>query len=285
MAPEARIYYPPGQEEAFNAAIATVPGVIILGRKETKPLKVTEISAGKFIEFIQGEEPTLTVPKVSFQKAFASLQVLPAERQKKIITSFLTERVEGFPNAEDYAKFLSKLNSIQWFNLGEEPDQKQVRKSVNEYREKSGQAPIKISFVRDLKQALKERNAFDEPNLMRRNEKWMERSEEEERIRYELWRLAETTTVNTARKSLKRLIENSDWGLIKAEVDRWSNVMAYCIRSIIISSADNFMDMTSDKNPILPLLNIFQMGGWPLGEVKGKFHVFFPKQNQVKLSQ
>lgn len=282
MSPEARVYYPPGQEEAFNLKVAEVPGAKILGLKEIKPLKVTEISAGKFIEFIQGEEPTLTVPKVSFQRAFASLRVLPADRQEEIITSFLLNRVEGFPQAKDYGRFLSLINGIGWFNLTGEVDQGMAEQFVNQHREKSAQDPIEVSITRDLNTALEEKNAFDEPNLMRRNKAWKERTKEEESIRYELWRLAESATVNVARESLRRITENSGLGLNKATTERWSYVMAHSIRSIIIHAADNFMDMKMDENPVLPLLNIFQMGGWPLGEVDGKFHLFFPAQNQIR---
>ena len=276
MAPEARIWFPQGQEEAFNAAIATVPGAIILSRKETKPLKVTEISAGKFIEFIQGEEPTFTVQKVSFQRAFETLRSFPTERQEQVITSFLGERVEGFPNASEYGRFLALINGIGWFNLTGEVDQGMAEQFVNQHREKSAQDPIEVSITRDLHTVLEERNAFDEPNLMRRNKAWKERTKEEDDIRYEIWKLAESASVNAARESLRRIIENSGLGLNKATTERWSYVMAHSIRSIIIHAADNFMDIKMDENPVLPLLNIFQMGGWPLGEVDGKFHLFFP---------
>ncbi len=58
-----------------------------------------------------------------YPEIFTSLRKMAFPQQERLLVSFFTEKVEGFPNGEELGKELAKINNIHWFRPNQEPEQ------------------------------------------------------------------------------------------------------------------------------------------------------------------
>lgn len=60
---------------------------------------------------------------IYYPDIFTSLRKMTLSQQERLLVSFFTERLEGFPNGEELGKELARINNIHWFRPNQEPEQ------------------------------------------------------------------------------------------------------------------------------------------------------------------
>ena len=60
---------------------------------------------------------------IYYPDIFTSLRKMTLPQQERLLVSFFTERLEGFPNGEELGKELARINNIHWFRPNQEPEQ------------------------------------------------------------------------------------------------------------------------------------------------------------------
>ena len=105
-------------------------------KDKTDRLKIEEISTATLSQFVYSQEPDLIAlsKDIIYHGLFNVLRKnLPQPRQEELLVTFLTQQVEDFPNGEKVAKFIAKLNNIDWFEPQEEPSHEQLQQLSDQF--------------------------------------------------------------------------------------------------------------------------------------------------------
>lgn len=283
MAPEARVYYPPGQEGAFNTAIATVSGAKIIGKKESSPLPLAKVSPHKLAEFLQ-ETTGLEISRISYHNIFSSIRPLPVERQKQLLASFFSQRVRDFPNPEGFAEFLADMNVIPWLTPTEEPDYARIQGVVDRHQVEFGREPLDLRLIRDWDTVWDNRLPYD-IDIPNNNQKMYPKNNNQEEVKYLSYAMTTAVVQSGARKNIERSINESSLEIFNRNKTNMARRITMRIGNLFKEASRWTMDHagTGTKSPYQPLIDdIFKSGGWPIGQLGKEYLVFFPSQSQPK---
>ena len=115
-------------------------------KKEYRPISVSKISPSELGQFLTFKGLKFW-EKPSYIDIFSTLRrFFKEDQQRDLLVCFYTEGVKDFPNAENFAKELIRINNINYFEPKEEPDSSLLQELANQHLTRLGlqEAPIKI---------------------------------------------------------------------------------------------------------------------------------------------
>lgn len=124
---------------------------------ELRRIPIKEVTPSTLAEFLKSQEPSLNFTTAEREGGHATYsQVLPKLRgalshfkQEELFTKFFTETVINFPNGRSLARYLAKVNNIDWFNPKEEPHSDHLSRLTNEYFRRLNLLPLPLKIIKE----------------------------------------------------------------------------------------------------------------------------------------
>jgi len=280
----------------------------ISNRNEIFPKILTQLLKGQGSE---GENKIRISRRDNYSKAVSALRTLPAFRQEKLLKDFFEQEINDLHNSEKLASFLAMINNASWFAPSQNPDITALQKHVDSYFFGLNHHPfLRVRLIdRDWKKAWEAEKFIVRwlNNLSINNSKIIELNSikiEQSRIENHLIRFnqkSETKAVleiaaeaakqtmraslkNSSRNSFSHYYRNTQW---KPKV---MEQMAANVRDDAVLAAkwiiaeDKMQNIGyTNGNPYLSLIEIYNLGFWPIGPVEDNFVIFVPppKTSQI----
>ena len=129
---------------------------------EFQIIPIEKVTPLVFAQFLKSHEPNLDFSTAEKERELATYsQVLPNLRssklragisflrQEELFAKFFTETVINFPNGHSLARYLAKVNSIDWFNPKEEPLPESLQTLSSEYFRRLNLSPLPLRIIKE----------------------------------------------------------------------------------------------------------------------------------------
>lgn len=244
-------------------------------------ITVEQISPLSLAEFLSQEiwqQELFSKSKATdYSKIFASLRKQPLELQKRLLVMFYCIKVRNFPNGQELGKELAKINNIHWFRPNQEPELSVLEQLKRTYLERlnyPSESPIPLKIIRENWDA-----ARDADRDTSRRMAWVATRQILGRYGSTVWDAALTAVgtawdeargasrpARAARDAAEGAIGGVNWKTA-ATVAKW-----YAARDTEWIVVKDLMPARgfSKGNPFEPLMEMYDLGCWPIGPVINK---------------
>lgn len=86
-----------------------------------------------------------------YPSIFTSLREMAFSQQERLLVSFFTGGVEGFPNGKEFGEMLARINNIPWFRPKQEPEPGILEQLARTYLERLNyhSRPLPLKIIRE----------------------------------------------------------------------------------------------------------------------------------------
>jgi hypothetical protein len=220
-------------------------------------------------------------------KFLPTLRDYPRDQQRELLSCAFGPEGANFPHGEELGVFLAEVNNIRWFSPEEKPDEKFLQQMVDKNLKALNRETLPIRLiVSDFKAAMKARKANDSVSLI----PWQVNSYPESENR--AWGAVLIATRGAGAKTdlAREVVWQEAMCGREALFDAIKTLPTSVTRSVILSSTvvtarcaawilvQELMPQRGykDGNPFAQLIEIYKIGCWPIGVVRGEFVIFIP---------
>lgn len=189
------------------------------------------------------------------------LSGVPQQEVRNLISSVLTSRSPDFPNVNQLPSILARISQISWLNPNQKFDDADVSDQINRLYEILDLPKKHVTFTSDFGHALTiKEEASSEPIWRNRMDKIRDKSQKilEKSDRFREWDYARNLGLAASFKAMKT----------EAGPSIQRRVGAAAQYEVI-------SDISSEPNPFEPLIAIYSMGLWPIGQTESEGFVIF----------
>jgi len=264
MTPVAEIWVPEGVNEKNLTKLLELIGGRVEEFPELKPIPVGEISPFSMATFLKKFRPGLKFGRQpTYPQIFSELRDLPLDKQKELLVDFYSKGVEAFPNGKELGVFLAKLNNIHWFQPEIQPEMELLKNLCQQTLSRLNLPDLPLRIIKkDF------HTAWGTAGGVVWDAAWVA-----------AWDAA-WDAAGGAAVVVRDTAWDAVWGVARGAA--WSAARDAAGGAVWIVGKDLMPSKGYDKgNPFEPLMEIYELGYWPIGIVPGQngekeFAVFTP---------
>ncbi len=250
-------------------------------------IPVGEISPSSMAAFLNEFRPGLEFnPVPTYPKIFSKLRDLPFDEQEKLLVGFYSQKVEAFPNGEELGKFLARINNISWFQPEIQPDRESLENLCRQTLSRLNLPDLTLRIIKEARWytargAARGAARYAAPDATRDATRDAARGAALFRARDAAQYAARYAARDAARKAAREAVLDAEWDAA------WSAARDAARGAEWIIVKDLMPQRGYDKgNPFEPLIEIYELGCWPIGIVPGQdgnkeFVIFVPPSQKA----